>query len=118
MSHSSQSEGAGSIVHRLARHERAFWLAAIVWYGIGDTATTLFGLTHTDVAEIGPVAGPAIDGHGAVGLLAIKVVFFALAGLAWYVLSRPARVAIPVAITIVGTTVTVWNAVMILLAQG
>ena len=117
MSRSSRSEGASTtVVDRLARHERGFWLAAVVWYGVGDTLTTLVGLSYTDAAEIGPIAGPAIDAHGGAGLLAVKLVLFAAAALAWSRIDRPTRVAIPVAITVVGTAVTVWNAVVILLA--
>lgn len=118
MSRSSSSEtaGAGSLVHRLADHERSFWIAAIVWYGIGDTVTTLLGLSYADVAEVGPVAGPAMEGLGAVGLILIKLGLFALAAAGWSLLRRPTRVAIPVAITIVGTAVTVWNVFVILLS--
>ncbi len=118
VSHSSPSEesGANALVYRLAEHERRFWLAAIIWYGFGDTATTLFGLTYADVAEVGPIAAPMLETYGLLALLILKVAFFAAAGIAWYGISRPTRVGIPIAITIVGTAVTVWNAFVILLS--
>lgn len=120
MSRSSRSERAPSpgIVHRLARHERLFWVAAIIWYGIGDTITTMGGLWYTEAAEIGPVAGPAIGAFGAVGLIAIKVALFSIGGLIAAQLSRPTRVAIPVALMLVGAVVTTWNAVIIVTAHA
>lgn len=117
MSQSSPSERAdASLVHRLAEHERWFWIAAIAWYGLGDTATTLGGLRYADVAEVGPVAGPAMEAVGGGALIAIKLVLFAVAALVAARIGRPTRVAIPVALTIVGVAVTVWNAAVILLA--
>lgn len=120
MSHSSSSEDPDTprFIRRLERHERGFWIAAIAWYGFGDTITTLYGLSYTAVAEIGPVAGPILDAHGTLGMLLLKVLFFVVAATAWYALNRPTRVAIPIGITIVGTAVTVWNVFVILLAQS
>lgn len=89
-----------------------------MWYGIGDTLTTLGGLWYTNAAEIGPVAGPLMSAHGTWGLVLVKVLFIAIAAGVWYRLSRPTRVAIPLALTIVGTAVTVWNVFVILLSSG
>lgn len=120
MSQSSSSEaddGDTQFVDNLAQHELGFWFAAIFWYGLGDSVSTLVGLQYADVAEIGPVAGPVMESFGTGGLIGIKLLFFAVTGTAWYLLTRPTRVAIPIAITIVGTAVTVWNVFVIYLAQ-
>lgn len=118
MSRSSRSDrdGAAAVIHRLADHERLFWFAAILTYGLGDTVTTLGGLHFADVAEVGPVAGPAIESFGGFGLIVIKLVLFAIGGAVAYLISRPTRVAIPVALTLVGGIVTVWNTIIILLS--
>ncbi len=90
-------------------HDRKVWIAAIVLYGIGDTVTTFWGLSTGGVAEAGPIAGPVIEAYGRYSLLGIKAVVFPLFYLLWYVLRTPGRIAVPLALTVVGAIVTVWN---------
>lgn len=89
-------------------------MLAVVFYGIGDAGTTFVGLSLGGVTEAGPIAGPAIDAFGNLGLIAIKITLFFGFFAAWRALSRPGRVAIPLALVVVGALVTVWNTVMIL----
>lgn len=69
-----------------------------MWFGIGDTLTTLGGLWYTDAVEIGPVAGPLMSAHGTGGLVLVKVIFIAIAAGVWYRFTRPTSVAIPTGI--------------------
>lgn len=96
--------------------ERRYWLLAVLFYGVGDTVTTLIGLSLGGVAEAGPIADPAMEAFGAAGLLAIKIVIFAGFGFIWSLLEPPTRVAVPLALAIVGGVVSGWNTVVIVSA--
>ena len=93
----------------LADIERPLWVAAVLLYGIGDTATTFLGLSTGGAAEAGPVAGPFIHAYGPVALLGIKAVVFVLFYVAWQGLRTPGRTAVPLALAVVGGLVTTWN---------
>ena len=105
-------------IEELAARERSLWVAAFLLYGVGDTVTTFVGLSTAGVAEVGPLAGPLIDAYGRYALLAIKAVTFALFVGLWSVLRPPARTAVPLAMVVVGTAVTAWNAIMIYTAAS
>ena len=94
-------------------NDRLVWIAAIVLYGVGDTVTTLWGLSTIGVAEGGPIAGPVIDAYGRYALLSIKAVVFPAFYLVWRALRTPGRVAVPFALALVGAVVTGWNLVVI-----
>lgn len=98
------------------RWERRLWILAFVFYGIGDTVTTLFGLSTGGVAEAGPIAGPALEQFGAGGLLGVKVIIFVIFGTVWAAIDTPGRFAVPLALMVVGALVTAWNALVILTA--
>ncbi|MFC3957035.1 hypothetical protein [Halovivax cerinus] len=107
-------EGTG-VIGWLLEHERSLWILALACYGVGDTITTGLGLASGGATEIGPVVGPLVDRFGSVGLVVAKsstmAVFYGL----WRVLTTPGRVAIPLALAVVGAAVTGWN-VSVLLA--
>lgn len=94
---------------RLVDLEYVLWGGAIVLYGGGDTVTTLWGLSREGVAETGPLVGPLLVGYGVGGLFVAKFVSLAAFGLTWYLLWKPTRVAVPLAVLTVGGVVTVWN---------
>lgn len=85
------------------------WVVAILLYGIGDTATTLWGLSVGGVAEAGPVAKPLIEAYGPRALLLVKAVVFGSFYLVWVMLRTPGRIAVPLALALVGGVVTAWN---------
>ena len=89
--------------------DREVWIAAVLLYGIGDTVTTFWGVSTGGVAEAGPVAGPLMEAYGRTGLLIIKAVVFPLFYFAWRLLRSPGRVAVPLALALVGGVVTGWN---------
>jgi hypothetical protein len=101
----------------LERSAGALWAAAVLWYGIGDTATTLFGLGTDGVAEAGPIAGAVVGQVGPGGLLVVKIGAFAVFYAAWRVMAPPRRVGVPLALTVVGVVVTVWN-LLVLFSGG
>lgn len=85
------------------------WVVAILLYGIGDTATTLWGLSVGGVAEAGPVAKPLIEAYGPRALLLVKAVVFGSFYFIWVMLRTPGRIAVPLALALVGGVVTAWN---------
>ena len=109
---------SSSVVEWLVDRERTLWLIAVLTYGVGDTTTTIWGLSVVGVAETGPIVAPLVDAYGLVGLLAAKV--GSLCGFAaiWWVLWSPPRSAVPLALSVVGIAVTGWNLVTIVAAIG
>jgi hypothetical protein len=105
--------GAGRLVEALSARERAVWVAAIVLYGVGDTATTYWGLSAGGVSEAGPVVAPLMVAYGPAALLGVKAAVFAGFYLVWRAVRTPGRVAIPLALATVGTVVTAWNLVVV-----
>ncbi len=97
--------------------ERRCWILALLFYGIGDTVTTLVGLSTGGAAEIGPLAGPAMEHYGSAGLLGIKIVIFGLFWFVWTVIDSPGRAAVPLALALVGVAVTIWNSLVIITAM-
>ncbi|MGM0716838.1 MAG: DUF5658 family protein [Halobacteriota archaeon] len=102
-----------SAVPWIGGRDRQVWIAAVLLYGIGDTLTTLWGLSTGGVAEAGPIAKPLIETYGRYMLLVIKVAVFPLFYLVWRYLRTPGRIAVPFALALVGGVVTVWNLLVI-----
>lgn len=103
----------GGLLPRLAEREREVWIAALLLYGVGDTVTTFWGLSLGGVAEAGPIARPLIDAYGRGALIGIKLVVFPTFYVVWRLLRTPGRVAVPLALAVVGAAVTLWNLVVI-----
>jgi hypothetical protein len=85
------------------------WIAAILLYGVGDTATTLWGLSTGGIAEAGPIAKPLIEAYGPHALLFVKAVVFGSFYVVWAGLRTPGRIAVPLALALVGGVITAWN---------
>jgi hypothetical protein len=97
----------------LLDHQRAVWLVALLAYGVGDLATTTVGLSLGRVAEAGPLATRTLARWGWPGLVGLKSAVLAGFFLLWYAVRTPGRVAVPLALAVVGVCVTVWNVVVI-----
>lgn len=94
-------------------NQSLLWVLAVVLYGLGDTVTTLVGLESDGVTESGPVALYALGQGGIPGFLLLKIGFIGVCFLAWWAVRTPGRVAIPLALVVVGAVVTGWNLVVI-----
>lgn len=102
---------AGPVV-ALANRVDWLWLLALLFYGVGDTVTTLFGLATGRGTEAGPAVLALVELSGLPTIpvllllkVAVFVGFFAL----WRAVSSPGRIAVPLALTVVGVVVTGWN---------
>lgn len=98
----------------IADHQRLLWIAAALLYGVGDAVTTLWGLSTGGVTEAGPLAAPVMELYGRAALIGIKIVVFSMFYLLWRVLRSPGRVAVPLALAVVGGVVFGWNLAVIL----
>jgi hypothetical protein len=96
-------------------NQSLLWVVAILFYGVGDAVTTIIGLWMGDTEEVGSVALAAMELGGVFGFLAVKAVFIAACFCAWYLVVTPGRVAIPLALAVVGVGVTGWNLLMLAL---
>lgn len=101
------------IVRWLGNRAALLWAAALLLYGVGDTVATLWGLSTANVAEGGPIAEPALRAYGPLGLIGLKVAVFGGFLLLWRVIRSPGRIALPLALAVVGAVVTAWNLVVI-----
>jgi hypothetical protein len=86
------------------------WVIAVVFYGLGDAATTGIGIHTSGLVEAGPFVAPLLEryGLGVMFLLKIGVLggMFAL----WRRMPRPQRLGVPLGLATVGVVVTTWNA--------
>ncbi|WP_436936209.1 DUF5658 family protein [Halovenus marina] len=98
----------------LADRQTQLWVLAVLLYGVGDSVTTVIGLQSEDVTEGGPLALLAIEQAGVGGFLLFKLAFLGICCVTWYLLRTPGRLAIPLALALVGGVVTVWNALVLL----
>lgn len=105
--------GNTGVVASAIDNQSMLWVLAVVLYGVGDSVTTLVGLESDGVTESGPVALYALGQGGIPGFLLLKVGFIGLCFLVWWVVRTPGRVAIPLALIVVGAVVTGWNLVVI-----
>lgn len=100
-------------VAKLNSRAQWIWIAAVLLYGIGDTATTFWGLSTGGVSEAGPIASPLIEAYGRFALVGIKAAVFSAFYAGWWLLRTPGRIAVPFALAFVGAVVTVWNLLVI-----
>ncbi|WP_336327808.1 DUF5658 family protein [Halovenus sp. HT40] len=101
------------IIATVMSNQSLLWVLGVVPYGLGDTVTTLVGLKSDGVTEGGPVALYALGQGGVPGFLLLKIGFIGVCFLVWWVVRTPGRVAIPLALVVVGAVVTGWNLVVI-----
>jgi len=100
---------------QLVDNEHILWLMAVLLYGVGNTSTTLWGFSTKGADEIGPLVGPLMDLYGVSGLFIVKISSFLFFIVVWHFLWKPTRVAVPLALIVVGGGITVWNLYVVLL---
>jgi hypothetical protein len=91
------------------KSDEMLWVSAVLLYGVGDTATTFWGLSVDGIGEAGPVAAFFFDTYGLYSFLGVKLAVFAVFYAVWLAVHTPARTAVPLALVVVGGVVTSWN---------
>ena len=111
----SEPESTGSI-DVLISWTPWLWVAAIIFFGVGDILTTVVGLWMNWAVEAGPLAASLIDQHGLAIVLALKAGAFALFYVVWRVTPSPYAVGVPLGLTVLGFEVTFWNLIVLFAA--
>lgn len=106
--------GSTGLVATVVDNQPVLWVVAVLFYGFGDAVTTLLGFHGDGAAEAGPVALYALQYGGVPGFLGVKLSFIGACFLVWYLVGTPGRVAIPLALAVVGVAVTAWNLFVLL----
>ena len=101
-----------------AHLELWLWLFALVFFGLGDAATTGLGLTIEGVAEHSPTVGPHLQTYGFGGLVALKTALFVCGFLVWRAVPTPHSVGVPLGLALVGVVVTGWNISVLVVASA
>lgn len=104
-------------VERLGEHALLVWVVALVFFGVGDLATTAVGLSTGTAKEVSPVVRFLAGRYGVASLVLLKAYAFLACGLLWRVVPGPYDVGVPIGVTVVGVAVTAWN-VSVLLPRG
>lgn len=92
------------------------WVLAILFFGVGDLATTALGLSSGTLVEVGPLAAPILERFGLVALVALKAGSFAACYLFWRWTPAPSAAYVPLWLTGIGVVVTGWNVSLLLVA--
>lgn len=93
----------------LAGNERALWIVAIAFFGVGDLVTTVVGLRLQQIAEVGPYVDVVIQAHGVPAMVGLKLLVFVLCWSLWRLVPPPHRVGVPLGLAVLGVLVTLWN---------
>ncbi len=92
------------------------WLTAVLFFGIGDAATTTVGLQLNGVTEIGPLVSMLLQRFSLAAMVVVKLLFLAVGYAIWKRLSGPHSLGIPFGLALVGVFVTGWNLHILFLA--
>ena len=108
--------GTPDYVERPRLFDHQLWLIAIIFFGIGDLATTSIGLSFETIAEVGPFTAPLIRHYGLGGMVGLKLAVFCGLYLIWKLVPRPHNLGVPLGLAILGIAVTGWNLQMVIYA--
>ena len=107
-------QDTSSILHA---HSTAFWKLTILFFVVGDLATTAIGLSGGGVAEVGPLVGPILDRHGLLAMVPLKLLAVGVCYALWRLAPRPHAVGVPLGLACFGVLVTSWNTGVLFVAH-
>ncbi|AAQ13728.1 hypothetical protein [His 1 virus] len=90
-----------------------YWHSAIATFGIGDTVTTIIGLSMAGIYEANPAANTILGELGLFGIIAAKVLYFGLMYIIVKSMPEHSRKYGPITITVLGTLICLWNIAII-----
>lgn len=92
----------------LAAYAATLWIGAVLFFGIGDVATTAVGLS-VGAIEAHPILGHVVEEYVLLAMVPLKAGAFALCYGVWCLSPPRLRVGVPLGLTLVGLIVTAWN---------
>lgn len=98
-----------TVVKEYARAERWLWVAAVLFWGVGDYVTTIISLEGGFGYETTEIVAYLIAEYGQLAHLGFNVAMFCGLALVWRALPRPFRIAVPVAFAVAGAILTIGN---------
>lgn len=91
----------------------ASWVFALFFFGLGDTLTTVIGLTHPQIVETSPLVQRVFEGYGVSGLIGLKLFAFLIVFIGWKKTPEPYDTSIPALIAGIGLLLTVHNGTLL-----
>ena len=101
---------------RLERARTRLWGLALLFFCVGDVATTHVGLSTHGVVEAGPVVAPLLRDHGLAAMVLLKGLVVGVAYAVARAVPDPQSVGVPLGLALVGVLVTGWNLVVLCLS--
>lgn len=98
--------------------EAVLWALGVLFFGVGDLATTAVGLATGSATERNVAPALAVDRHGIVALFGLKLLAFGVCYLLWRVSGRPYRLGVPLGLSLLGVVATGWNLTVLFVVLG
>jgi len=100
----------------MEKSHKALWTTAIATYGVGDVATTAYGLSLTGVNEAHPISEAILGTSGIVGMVAVKAGALTLLYSLYRLANDDYNIGVPLGITALGSAIVANNTSVILSA--
>lgn len=101
----------------VARHPTAVWVVALAFFGLGDLATSVVGLSFDLATEASPVVAALVAAFGLPALVVTKAAVLLICYGGWRLAPTPYGTAIPLCLAAIGVPVTVWNTYVLVMAM-
>jgi hypothetical protein len=94
------------------------WVLGVLFFGVGDLATTAVGLGTESATERNVVPALLVDRYGIVALLGLKLLAFGVCYVLWRVAGQPYRLGVPLGLSLLGVVATGWNLAVLFVVFG
>jgi len=88
----------------------ALWVVVVAFWGIGDTATTLFAIRRYGIREKNLLMRRVFDRYGVWSAIPVKLAGLSVMYVAWLFLESPVSTYVLVPVASLGIVVASWNA--------
>lgn len=89
------------------------WKVAILTFGVGDVATTYYGLGLKNTVEGNILIRQILINWGFEALVLIKIAAFIFFYAFYKISPKEIRIGVPLGLCFLGTTITIWNLIII-----
>lgn len=97
------------------KRETMLWIGAILLFGAGDIATTMFGLQLNGIVESNPLARSAFSHSQILGMVGLKAAAFGILYTGYRIMPTGTRLWIPATLNVAGGAIIMWNLYIITL---
>lgn len=107
------STASRTLVDAFRDHAGALWITAVLFFVVGDLATTSIGLSADHVREVGPAVRFTVERYGFASVVLLKAGTLLVCAGVWRVVPSPYDAGVPFGLTALGVAVTGWNATVL-----